>query len=123
MSEEQKEKVEDKKNKGGIPQEKRMIVISQQWLVKNVSFFLFLSVLAIIYIYNGHHAEKTIKNMNRTTKELKDLQYEFKMIRSEWMFKTKQSEVVKTVATSGIKEILEPPVNLTNIKNENNNIK
>lgn len=123
MSEEQKEQVEDKKNKRGIPQEKRRIVISQQWLVKNVSFFLFLSVLAIIYIYNGHHAEKTIKNMNRTTKELKDLQYEFKMIRSEWMFKTKQSEVVKTVAATGIKEILEPPVNLTNIKNENNNIK
>lgn len=123
MSEEQNEKVEDKKNKRGIPKENRRIVVSQQWLVKNVPFFLFLSVLAVIYIYNGHHAEKTIKDINRTSRELKELQYEFKMIRSEWMFKTKQSEVVKTVEASGIKEILEPPVNLTNMKNENKNIK
>jgi len=86
--------------------------IDQVWLVKNVPFFLFLSALAVAYIYNGHHAEKAIKDINRTTKELKDLQYEFKMVRKDWMFMTKQSEVVKSVAVSGVKEILEPPVAL-----------
>lgn len=95
--------------------EGRKNLISQQMLVKNVPFFLFLSVLAVMYIYNGHHAEKAIKDINKTSRELKELQYEYKMIRSEWMFSTKQSEVVKSVAGYGIKEILEPPTNLSDI--------
>jgi predicted transcriptional regulator YheO len=80
--------------------------------VKNVKFFLFLAALAIIYIYNGHHAERAIKDINRTSKEMKDLQYEFKMVRKDWMFMTKQSEVVKAVEPFGIKEINEPPMTL-----------
>jgi hypothetical protein len=43
---------------------------------------------------------------------LKELQYEFKMVRSEWMFMTKQSEVKEAVAPLGLKEIVEPPVSL-----------
>jgi len=43
------------------------------------------------------------------------LQYEYKMKRSEWMFSTKQSEVVKSVEGYGIKEILEPPINLSDL--------
>jgi predicted transcriptional regulator YheO len=80
--------------------------------VKNIRFFLFLAALAIIYIYNGHHAERAIKDINRTSREMKDLQYEFKMIRKDWMFMTKQSEVVKAVEPFGIKEIKEPPLTL-----------
>lgn len=95
-----------------LKKERRGFIISQVWLVKNVPFFLFLSALAVVYIYNGHHAEKAIKDINKTTREVKDLQYEYKMVRSEWMFMTKQSEVVKMVEPSGIKEILEPPIAL-----------
>ena len=88
------------------------LFINQALLVRNVPFFLYVSVLAVLYIYNGHHAEKAIKDINKTSKELKNQQYEFKMVKSEWMFLTKQSEVVKAVEASGIKEILEPPIAL-----------
>ncbi len=106
---------ETKKVDESTLKEGRKSLISQQMLVKNIPFFLFLSVLAVVYIYNGHHAEKAIKDINKTSRELKELQYEYKMIRSEWMFSTKQSEVVKSVEAYGIKEILEPPVNLSDI--------
>jgi hypothetical protein len=92
--------------------ENKWFFINQAWLVKNIKFFLFLAALAIIYIYNGHHAERAIKDINRTSKEMKDLQYEFKMVRKDWMFMTKQSEVVKAVEPFGIKEINEPPMTL-----------
>ena len=92
--------------------ENKWFFVNQAWLVKNVRFFLFLAALAILYIYNGHHAEKAIKDINKTSKEMKDLQYEFKMIRKDWMFMTKQSEVVKAVEPFGIKEIKEPPMTL-----------
>lgn len=89
------------------------MVFHQPGLVgEKCKILLFLAALAIIYIYNGHHAERAIKDINRTSKEMKDLQYEFKMVRKDWMFMTKQSEVVKAVEPFGIKEINEPPMTL-----------
>jgi hypothetical protein len=98
----------------------RKFFISQQRLVKNVPFFIYLSFLTVMYIYNGHQAEKTIKDISRTSKELKDLKYEFKMIRKDWMSQTQQTEIMKTVEPLGIKEILEAPIKLENLKSENN---
>ena len=38
-------------------------------IVKQMPFFLFLAVLAVLYIYNGHYADKTVRNINKTAKE------------------------------------------------------
>lgn len=80
-----------------------------QWLVKNIPFFLFLAVLAVMYIYNGHYSDNTIKNINRTSRELQELQYEFKTLKSEVMLRSKQSELAKSVEPLGLKELREPP--------------
>ena len=46
------------KMKETVPTEKIKIewkrLLNYQWIVRNISFFLFLAVLAVIYIYNGH---------------------------------------------------------------------
>ncbi len=81
-----------------------------QWIVKNTYFFLFLALLTTIYIYNGHYAEKTIKDINRNAKQLKELQYEFKTVKGELMMKGKQSELAKAVEQLGLKELKEPPL-------------
>jgi hypothetical protein len=75
-----------------------------------VPFFLFLAVLAVIYIYNGHYADKTVRRMNTVNRELKELQYEYKTLKSEVMFRSKQSELAKAVEPFGLKELLAPPV-------------
>ena len=82
----------------------------QKWIVKNIPFFLFLAVLAVVYIYNGHYADKTVRNINRTSNELKELQYEYKTLKSEVMFRSKQSELAKAVAPLGLKELTAPPI-------------
>ncbi len=84
--------------------------LNYQSLVKQVPFFLFLAVLAIMYIYNGHYADKTIRSINKTAKEVKELQYEYKTVKSEVMFHSKQSELVKAVEPLGLKELSEAPV-------------
>ena len=84
--------------------------LNYQSLVKQVPFFLFLAALAVIYIYNGHYADKTIRNINRTAKEVKELQWEYKTVKSEVMFQSKQSELVKAVEPLGLKELTEAPV-------------
>jgi hypothetical protein len=90
----------------------RKMLLSYQWIVMNTAFFLFLSLLTVLYIYNGHVAEKTIKDINRSSRELKELQYEYKTIQSELMFQSKQSELVKAVEPLGLKELSQPPLRL-----------
>ncbi len=88
--------------------------LNYQSFVRQVPFFLFLAVLAVLYIYNGHYADKTIRNINGTAKEVKELQYEYKTVKSEVMYKSKQSELAKAVEPLGLKELIESPVVLVN---------
>ena len=85
-------------------------LLNYRWIAKNFSFFLFLTALAVIYIYNGHYADKTVRNINKVSKELKELQYEYKTLKSEVMFRSKQTELAKAVAPFGLKELVTPPV-------------
>ena len=85
-------------------------LLNYQWIVRNISFFLFLAILAVLYIYNGHYADKTARNINTVTKELKELQYEYKTLKSEVMFRSKQSELAKSVEPFGLKELIAPPI-------------
>lgn len=85
-------------------------LLNYQWIVKNFPFFLFLSLLAVVYIYNGHYADKTVRDIDRLNKELDELSYEYKTLRGEVMFRSKQSELSKAVAPLELKELTAPPV-------------
>ncbi|SRR5258705_7653229 len=95
---------------------KRML--NYQSIVKQIPFFLFLALLAVIYIYNGHYADKTIRNINRTAREVKELQHEYKTVKSEVMFRSKQSELAKAVEPLGLKELTVSPVVLRDTVNK-----
>lgn len=87
-----------------------------QWINRNMNFFLFLSVLAIIYIANGHVADRTIRNINKTQNELKELQFQFKTLKSEVMFMSEESQIVKAAEPLGLKISNEVPQRLQMIK-------
>ena len=93
--------------------------LNYQSVVKQVPFFLFLTLLAVVYIYNGHYADKTIRNMNRTAKEVRELRYEYITVKSEVMFQSKPSELVKAVEPLGLKEQLQSPVVLKDSTEKN----
>jgi Bacteriodetes cell division protein (FtsL-like) len=99
---------DNKENKESKNDWKKMF--SHGWIVKNMPFFLFITVLAVIYIYNGHYADKTARDINKVNNELKELQYEYKTLKSEVMFRSKQSELAKAVEPFGLKELVTPPV-------------
>jgi Bacteriodetes cell division protein (FtsL-like) len=84
--------------------------LNYQSVVKQLPFFLFLTLLAVIYIYNGHYADKTIRNINRTTKEVQELKYEYIAVKSELIFRSKPGELVKAVEPLGLKELVQPPI-------------
>ena len=99
---------ETNQSKETKPEWKRLL--NYQWIVRNIPYFLFLSALAVLYIYNGHYSDNTVKNINKTSKELKELQYEYKSMKSEVMFRSKQSELAKAVEPLGLKELNQPPL-------------
>ncbi len=87
-------------------------IVNYGWVVKNIPFFLFLAVLAVLYIANGHYADKTVRNINATANELKELQYEYKTAKSELMYKSREAEMVQAAAPLGLKLSPEPPMHI-----------
>ncbi len=80
-----------------------------QLIVKNLPFILYLALLALLYIANGHYTDKNIREINTTTQQIQDLRWEYLNIKSDLMFRSKMSEVAKSVAPSGLKELDAPP--------------
>ncbi len=93
-------------------------ILNYQWVVRNIPFFLFLAILAVIYIYNGHYADKLIRRTSATERHIKELEYEYKTVKSEVIFRSKASELVKAVAPLGLKELTTPPILLTDSLNK-----
>ncbi|MBK8711479.1 MAG: hypothetical protein IPL97_06355 [Niastella sp.] len=96
-----------KENGSSIKTELRRL-FNYRWMVRNIPFFLFLSVLAVLYIYNGHHADKLIRKIATTEKNIRELEFEYKTVKSEVIFRSKASELVKAVEPLGLKELKVP---------------
>ncbi|HTI60985.1 FtsL-like putative cell division protein [Mucilaginibacter sp.] len=75
-------------------------------------FLLFLTLLGMIYIGNMHMAEKSIRDIEKTQKEVKELSWDYKTSKADLAFKSTLSEVAKRADTLGIKESIVPPQKL-----------
>ena len=94
-------------------------LLNYQTVVKQLPFFLFLALLAVVYIYNGHKADKTIRSISKTARELKELQFEYKTVKGDVLFRSKQSELIKAVEPLGLKELTTSPVVIIDSSNIN----
>ncbi|NOX86978.1 MAG: hypothetical protein GXO86_13630 [Chlorobi bacterium] len=71
-------------------------------------FLVFVASLAFFYIANNYLAENKIREINRLTKELKEIRYEFITTKSKLGELTKQSKLATKLESKGIKESTEP---------------
>jgi Bacteriodetes cell division protein (FtsL-like) len=88
-------------------------LLYQRWIVKNIPFFLFAAILTVLYIANGHYADKTMRKINSTELHLKEMEYEFKTVKRDVIFRSKESELAKAVEPLGLKELTIPPLIIT----------
>ncbi len=72
--------------------------------LKWVPFILFLAFLAIIYISNIYMAERKKRKIEHYRHELKELRYEYISTKSELMFLSNQSQLVKKLNIKDLKE-------------------
>ncbi len=86
--------------------------LGYRWIPNNIPFFLFLAMLAVMYIANGHMADKTIRKISDTEKEIKKLQFEYKTAKSEVMASSREPEIVKAATPLGLKLDTVPPMRI-----------
>lgn len=71
-------------------------------------FVLYVALLGMIYIANRHLAERNIRDIDKLTKEVRELNWEYKITQADLAYKSTLSEVAKRADTLGIKESLQP---------------
>ena len=74
-----------------------------------IPFIAFVGLLAILYIANRHYAERTIRQIDQVSKEVKEMTWDYKSLSADLMKLTTQSEIAKRVDTMGLKERTAPP--------------
>lgn len=81
-----------------------------RFFVANVPFYLFLGLLAVVYIANSHFADKMLRETGRTEKAIREMQFEYKTVKKDVMFRGKESELVKVMEPLGLKALKTPPI-------------
>ena len=109
MKEEKDEKKESKAQGAVITNFLSGEFLSHEKLVANMPYVFFLTFLAILYIANGYYAEKTVKQLYRTTNEIKELRSEYISNKSELEQIKQQSNVAYSIKSLELKESLTPP--------------
>lgn len=78
-------------------------------VVHAMPFIGFVTLLTIGYIANSYYAERVVRQIGRTKKEIRELNAEYISTSSELMYRSRPSEVAKAVEGMGLKEPVEPP--------------
>ncbi|MEO6682149.1 MAG: FtsL-like putative cell division protein [Ginsengibacter sp.] len=78
-------------------------------IVRNVPFYFFLAALAVVYIANGHSADSMLRKIGKTEKAIKEMEYEYKTVKRDVIFRSKESELARAVEPLGLKQMTEPP--------------
>ena len=60
-----------------------------------------------------------MRKINTTEKNLKEMEYEFKTVKRDVIFRSKESELAKAVEPLGLKPLMVPPVRLIDTLQEN----
>ena len=81
-------------------------------------FILFIAFLGMIYIGNMHLAEKNIRDIDKLTKDVKELSWDYKTTKADLAYKSTLTEVAKRADTLGVKESLEPPQKIKEVPDE-----
>ncbi|MFQ5335438.1 MAG: FtsL-like putative cell division protein [Flavobacteriales bacterium] len=72
-------------------------LLTREGILRNMPYLLFLALLGLVYISNGFITESTVRDLNKTDNELKEMRAEFISSKSELMFKSKQSKLEELI--------------------------
>ncbi len=83
--------------------------LDKKAILQIMPFMFFLTGIAVLYIANSYVAERTIRDIDKTNKEIKEMRAEYISAKTELMVKSKQTEVAASLEPYGIKESMMAP--------------
>ena len=85
--------------------------LAREEFVVHLPYMMFLALIALVYIINGYWAESAVRNINRSSIELKEMRSEYITTKSDLMYISKQSKIAGIVEERGLglKESYTPP--------------
>ena len=95
-------------------------ILNAEAATRALPFVLFIAFLGMLYIANMHMAERSIRDISKISKEVKELGWDYKNTKAELAYKSTITEVARRVDTLGLKESLTPPQKIVDgeVKNE-----
>jgi hypothetical protein len=76
--------------------------LTSESLISHLPFLMLLVLLGLFYIANGYMAEDTVRKINKRNNEIKELRSEYISLKSELMYKSKQSELADIMQNRGL---------------------
>ncbi|MBP7497233.1 MAG: hypothetical protein KA792_06190 [Bacteroidales bacterium] len=90
---------------------------------KNLPFIFYIAFLSILFIANTYNSTETLRNIERTKREIKELKYQNIMNKSELASISRQSEIYKKMKDKKFKIPDKAPYKILIKSNTNNNNK
>ena len=92
-------------------------LLNGSWLTRenvlgNMKFILFCAGLMLAYIAYGYWTERTVRDLDKTNAELKEMRSEYLTVRSHLEQAQQQSHVAGDISTLGLKESKTPPMRI-----------
>ncbi|MBX2983475.1 MAG: FtsL-like putative cell division protein [Flavobacteriales bacterium] len=92
--------------------------LTREKVLSNMPFLLFVAGLMLSYIGYGYWTERTVRELDRTSSELKEMRSEYITVRSHLERSERQSQVADDIGDMGLRESREPPLRITVDKKE-----
>lgn len=86
--------------------------LTREKVLANMTFWLFAAGLGLAYIMYGYWTERTVRDLDRTSIELKEMRSEYITIRSHLERAERQSQVADDIAGLGLRESRVPPMRI-----------
>ena len=112
-AEAKKEKKAPKKGASSVPRALIGVLngsfLTKEKVVRNMPFLLYVAGLMLCYIAYGYWTERTVRELDRTNSELKEMRSEYITVRSHLEKAEQQSQVASDISGLGLRESRVPP--------------
>ncbi len=88
-------------------------MLTRQKVSASLPFIFFIAALAIFFISNTYYAEKQARELETLRKEIIELRTRHTLTKSELMFLSNQSELLRRLKSRGFVESITPPVQIS----------
>ena len=86
--------------------------LTREKVLSNMPFLLFIAGLMLAYIGYGYWTERTVRDLDKTSNELKEMRSEYITVRSHLEKAERQCQVADDIGGMGLRESREPPLRL-----------